>query len=103
MIDTVASGMSATRKKKNKNDYLLEMNEKDKEINHKIIKNMNKRVNYLKNPRFKINKAPVLFSYLTTKQVPPHRLYPLGHRHQQRRRNAVPHPTKTSYLPRLYA
>lgn len=37
------------------------MNEKDKEINHKIIKNMNKRVNYLKNPRFKINKAPVLF------------------------------------------
>lgn len=43
------------------------MNEKDKEINNQIIKNMNKRVNYLKNPRYKINKAPVLFSYINTK------------------------------------
>ena len=50
-----------------KASYYSEMNETDKEINHKIIKNMNKRVNYLKNPRYKVNKNPNLFSYINTK------------------------------------
>ncbi|CAD8087121.1 unnamed protein product [Paramecium primaurelia] len=62
------TSLKPVTQKKNKSNFLLEMNEKDKEINNQIIKNMNKRVNYLKNPRFKINKAPVLFSYINTKQ-----------------------------------
>ncbi len=32
------------------------MNEIEKEENHKIIKNMNKRINFLKNPRYVINR-----------------------------------------------
>lgn len=32
--------------------YLSAMNEIEKEQNHKIIQNMNKRINFLKNPRF---------------------------------------------------
>jgi hypothetical protein len=37
--------------------YLSAMNEIEKEQNHKIIQNMNKRINFLKNPRYE-NHSP---------------------------------------------
>jgi len=40
------------------------MNEDEKLENHKIISNMNKRINYTRNPRFKVDKTPVTFKRL---------------------------------------
>lgn len=48
-------------------EYLREMNIIEKQINHKIIKNMNKRINYTRNPRFKQIKRPILFQDITKK------------------------------------
>ena len=42
--------------------FLSSMNENEKEVNRKIIENMNKRINYLRNPRFKKDKAPILIN-----------------------------------------
>ena len=42
-------------------EYLKAMTEIEKETNHKIIKNMSKRINYLRNPRYKVLKAPITF------------------------------------------
>lgn len=39
--------------------YLQSLNESEKAANFKIIDNMNKRINFLRNPRFKANKAPI--------------------------------------------
>ena len=38
--------------------YLQSLNESEKAANFKIIDNMNKRINFLRNPRFKTTKAP---------------------------------------------
>ena len=38
------------------------MNEHEKAENFKIIDNMNKKISYKKNPRFTVNKAPILFT-----------------------------------------
>ena len=35
-------------------EYLKHMNENEKLENHKIIQKMNKKINYLRNPRFRI-------------------------------------------------
>ena len=42
-------------------EYLKAMTEIEKEINHQIIKNMSKRIHYLRNPRFKEDKAAITF------------------------------------------
>ena len=42
-------------------EYLKAMTEIEKDINHKIIKNMSKRIHYLRNPRFKVDKAAITF------------------------------------------
>jgi hypothetical protein len=42
-----------------------EMNEEERYMNEEIIQRMNKRVNFLKNPRFKESKRPVAFTDLT--------------------------------------
>jgi hypothetical protein len=47
------------KKRKTKAAFLNSLNITEKEMNHKIIKNMNKRINYLRNPRFKETKAPI--------------------------------------------
>lgn len=39
--------------------YLNSLNEAEKSENFKIIDNMNKRINFLRNPRYKTNKAPI--------------------------------------------
>ncbi len=45
-------------------DYLREMNIVEKLENHKIIKNMSKRINYLKNPRFAIIRPVIKYTDL---------------------------------------
>ena len=42
--------------------YLQSLNEAEKAANFKIIDQMNKRINFLRNPRFKTNKAPILLN-----------------------------------------
>ncbi len=41
------------------------LNEHEKAENFKIIDNMNKKISYKKNPRYKINKAPILFTQVS--------------------------------------
>jgi len=41
--------------------YLQKMNSSEKAANEKIIQSMQKKINYLKNPRFRINRPPVSF------------------------------------------
>ena len=42
--------------------YMQSLNEAEKAENFKIIDNMNKKISYLKNPRFKVNKVPILMT-----------------------------------------
>ena len=41
------------------------LNEQEKAENFKIIDNMNKKISYLKNPRFKVSKCPILFTQVS--------------------------------------
>jgi len=43
------------------------MTEDDKYANLKIINNMNRRINYLRNPRFQESKRPIIFSEVINK------------------------------------
>ncbi len=55
------------------------LNEQEKAENFKIIDNMNKKISYKKNPRYTVNKAPILFtqvSYITVNIVHFHSLNP---------------------------
>ena len=55
--------------------YLNAMNENEKLLNHKIIQNMNKRINFLKNPRY-FSESPII----TIKSIiekPVHKFYNL--------------------------
>ncbi len=49
--------------------YLNAMNENDKELNHKIIRNMNKRINFLKNPRFMVKDPTITIKSIIEKPV----------------------------------
>jgi hypothetical protein len=42
--------------------YMQSLNEAEKAENFKIIDNMNKKISYLKNPRFKVNKSPIMMT-----------------------------------------
>ncbi len=42
--------------------YMQSLNQQEKAENFKILDNMNKKISYKKNPRFKINKAPIIFT-----------------------------------------
>lgn len=61
--DTKVKGEQSSTLKKvsthKKAAYLQSMNEAEKAANFKIIDNMNKRINFLRNPRFKSTKAPI--------------------------------------------
>lgn len=48
--------------KKSKPAYLQSLNEQEKQANFKIIEKMNKKISFLKNPRFKVNKAPIIMT-----------------------------------------
>lgn len=45
--------------------YLQSLNESEKAENFKIIDNMNKKISYLKNPRFQVNKVPILMTQVS--------------------------------------
>lgn len=49
-------------KKKGKPAYLQSLNESEKQANFKIIEKMNKKISFLKNPRHKVNRAPILMT-----------------------------------------
>jgi hypothetical protein len=49
-------------KKYRKPAYLNTMSEAERDANLKVLETMNKRVNYLKNPRYKTSKSPILMS-----------------------------------------
>ncbi len=55
-----------TKKKAARPAYLQSLNESEKQANFKIIDNMNKKVSYLKNPRYKVSKAPILMTTVST-------------------------------------
>ena len=56
-------------KRTSKPAYLKSLNESEKAENFKIIDNMNKKISYLKNPRHKVSKAPIL---MTSVSIPSH-------------------------------
>ena len=41
------------------------LNEQEKSENFKIIDSMNKKISYLKNPRFQVNKVPILMTQVS--------------------------------------
>lgn len=49
-------------RKHRKASYLTVMSEAEKEANIKVLNSMNKRLNYLKNPRYREAKPPILMS-----------------------------------------
>jgi len=62
---TAASGnksLLGTKKRTSKPAYLQSLNESEKQANFKIIDSMNKKISYLKNPRHKVSKAPILMT-----------------------------------------
>jgi len=61
-MDDANKSLLTTKKKTAKPAYLQSLNESEKQANFKIIDNMNKKISYLKNPRYKINKAPILMT-----------------------------------------
>jgi len=59
--------LMGTKKRASKPAYLQSLNESEKQANFKIIDSMNKKIAYLKNPRHKINKAPILMTTVSLK------------------------------------
>ena len=53
---------TSMKKRKSKPAYLQSLNESEKQANFKIIEKMNKKISFLKNPRFKKNQAPILMT-----------------------------------------
>jgi len=51
-----------SKKKASKPAYLQSLSQSEKAENFKILDNMNKKISYLKNPRFKVSKAPILMT-----------------------------------------
>ena len=49
--------------------YMQSLNYQEKEENFKIIDNMNKKISYMKNPRFKVNKAPIIFTKVSVYSI----------------------------------
>ena len=41
--------------------YMQSLNQQEKAENFKIIDSMNKKIGYKKNPRYRVNKAPITF------------------------------------------
>jgi hypothetical protein len=49
--------------------YMQSLNQQEKAANFKILDNMNKKISYRKNPRFKVNKAPILFTEVSLRRA----------------------------------
>ena len=59
---TAGSDSKKKTKRKSKPAYLQSLNESEKQANFKIIEKMNKKISFLKNPRFRENKAPIIMT-----------------------------------------
>ena len=57
-----AEATKSAKKKTKKPAYLQSLNESEKQANFKIIEKMNKKISFLKNPRFKVNKSPIIMT-----------------------------------------
>ena len=68
-----SGGKNLLTKRQSKPAYLQSLNESEKQANFKIIDSMNKKISYLKNPRHKVNKAPILMTTVSF-----HMLYSLS-------------------------
>lgn len=55
-----------TKKKASKPAYLQSLSQSEKAENFKILDNMNKKIAYLKNPRFKVSKAPIIMTKVSS-------------------------------------
>lgn len=53
---------SKASKKRRIPEYLTKMNAMNTAMNNKIIKRMQTQVNYLRNPRFKVDRPPITFT-----------------------------------------
>lgn len=62
-----AKSLLNTKKRTSKPAYLQSLNESEKQANFKIIDSMNKKISYLKNPRHKVSKAPILMTTVSLK------------------------------------
>lgn len=54
-----SKNLLTTKKKAAKPAYLQSLSQSEKAENFKIIDNMNKKIAYMKNPRYKVSKAPI--------------------------------------------
>jgi hypothetical protein len=54
------------QKRNKKPAYMQSLNEHEKAENFKIIDSMNKKISYKKNPRYTVNKAPILFTQVSS-------------------------------------
>ena len=52
-------------KRNKKPAYMQSLNEAEKAENFKIIDNMSKKITFLKNPRYAINKVPILMTQVS--------------------------------------
>jgi len=72
-LGAAATTGSATKnlltKHQKKPAYMQSLNEHEKAENFKIIDNMNKKISYKKNPRYKINKGPILFTQVDNRRI----------------------------------
>ena len=59
---STSKSLLGTKKRQSKPAYLQSLNESEKQANFKIIDSMNKKISYLKNPRHKVSKAPILMT-----------------------------------------
>ena len=57
--------LSKPTKKRKIPEYLTKLNAIEKALNNKIIKRMQTQINYLRNPRFKIDRPPLPFLDVT--------------------------------------
>ena len=65
-VSTMNQSKNLLQKRQKKPAYMQSLNEHEKAENFKIIDNMNKKINYLKNPRFQVSKGPILFTQVST-------------------------------------
>lgn len=64
-----AKNLLTTKKKASKPAYLQSLSQSEKAENFKIIDNMNKKIAYMKNPRYKVNKAPITMTTVSSNYI----------------------------------
>ena len=65
-VEETSKNLLTTKKKASKPAYLQSLSQSEKAENFKIIDNMNKKIAYMKNPRYKVSKAPITMTTVRT-------------------------------------